>query len=81
MMLLAGETVTLEQTLLALVADKLAQLEWRMFDGRAATWPKSILAALRGRSEEDAGAVQAFDSPEAFDAAMAAFRGGEEHGD
>lgn len=81
-MVLAGETVTLENTLRALIVDQLNRLEWRLCDGRAETRPKSLLAALRGEPDEiDSGSVQSFDSPEDFEAAMAAIEGGGTDGD
>lgn len=80
MMLLAGEKVTLENTLRAIIADSLARFEWRMFGGTGSPRPVSILAALRGVSEEKSSNIQTFDSPEEFEAAMAAIEGGETDG-
>lgn len=80
MMLLAGETVTLENTLRAIIADSLSRFEWRMFAAPGSPRPASILAALHGISEEEPSNIQTFDSPEEFEAAMAAIEGGETDG-
>lgn len=82
-MLRAGETVTLENSLRAIIADSLKRLEWRMFGAGDSMPPPSIFAALHGESSEESnpGGVQTFDTPEAFEAAMAAIEGGEPHGD
>ena len=80
MMLLVGETVTLENTLRAIIADSLARFEWQMFGGPGSPRPVSILAALHGTGEEEPTNIRTFDSPEEFEAAMAAVGGGEVDG-
>jgi len=77
-MTLAGQAVSLEQCLLATIADSLHQLQWQFFGDRNSP-PPSILAALRG--EENSGDIQSFNSPEEFEAAMAAVEGGAAVGD
>lgn len=80
-MTLAGQAISLEQCLLATIADSLHQLQWQFF-GTKNSPPPSILAALRGESEEaDSGDIQSFNSPEEFEAAMAAVEGGVAVGD
>ena len=72
MMHLAGQKLP-EKTLMdAAAVDALHRIEWRP----GSRPPDSILAALTDHDTGDAGNVQSFDSPEDFEAALAAMKGG-----
>lgn len=73
---LSGQRATLENRLLAAIADRLSVLVWfQTEDGRKGRRrPKSIVDAIMGEPERrnGSGDVEAFASIEAFEAAMAA---------
>ena len=71
MMHLAGQKLP-EKTLM----DALHRIEWRLIGCPGSRPPDSILAALTDHDTGDAGNVQSFDSPEDFEAALAAMKGG-----
>ena len=72
-MKLCGQKVPLRIQLLALNADTLHRLEWRMFGEAGSKQPPSVLADLLGLPEaKPGGDVQSYDSPEDFEAARAA---------
>ena len=79
MMKLSGQKAPLSVQLQAETVDTLHVLEWRM-RGCKGKVPKSILGTLTGNEAHDTSDVQAFDSPEEFEAAMRAVEGGETHG-
>lgn len=84
-MSLSGTRLTVTETLLAGIVDRLGQLVWmQSVDGqKGRNRPKSILELLQGKSsEEKQSTILAFDTPEEFEAALKAARtGGEPHGD
>ena len=61
------QELSVQDTLLAIIADKLAMLVWiQSEDGQRNTnRPESILAILTGKKAEDV--PEAFDTPEAFE--------------
>lgn len=67
-MFLAGTKLTLEQSLLAVMADSLAFIAWsKTKDGQEGrNRPKSMYSALMGEREQDKEVV-AFDSVEEFE--------------
>ena len=66
-----------EKTLMdAAAVDALHRIEWRLIGCPGSRPPDSILAALTDPDTGDAGNVQSFDSPEDFEAALAAMKGG-----
>lgn len=72
-MKLCGQKVPLRIQLLALNADALHRLEWRMFGPAGSKQPPSVLADLLDLPEaRPGGDVQSYDSPEEFEAARAA---------
>lgn len=76
MMHLAGQKLP-EKTLMdAAAVDALHRIEWRLIGCPGSRPPDSILAALTDPDTGDAGNVQSFDSPEDFEAALAAMKGG-----
>lgn len=76
MMHLAGQKLP-EKTLMdAAAVDALHRIEWRLIGCPGSRPPDSILAALTNLDTGDAGNVQSFDSPEDFEAALAAMKGG-----
>ena len=67
-----GETaVSTEEMLLAIIADKLSMLVWmKSEDGRRNTnRPKSIYESITGKAVQDE--LEAFDTPEEFEAERA----------
>ena len=70
----AGRTVDFETELMAYAADRLTQVVWWLHNDTSR--PPSIVADLNGLTEGGRSDVQAFDSPEEFDAALAALKGG-----
>ena len=73
MLRLAGQRVPIEDQLQASAADTLNRIEWWLL-GKPGRPPKSILAGTgSGSDTED---VQSFASPEEFEAAIAALKGG-----
>ena len=73
MLRLAGQRVPIEDQLQASAADTLNRIEL----GKPGRPPKSILEALTGTgSGSDTEDVQSFASPEEFEAAIAALKGG-----
>ena len=75
LMKLSGQKAALSTQLQAETVDTLHLLEWRMRECRGKP-PKLILGAILGRDDAPATDVQSFDSPEEFDAAIAALEGG-----
>lgn len=76
MLRLAGQRVPIEDQLQASAADTLNRIEWWLL-GKPGRPPKSILEALTGTgSGSDTEDVQSFASPEEFEAAIAALKGG-----
>lgn len=76
MLRLAGQRVPIEDQLQASAADTLNRIEWWLL-GNPGRPPKSILEALTGTgSGSDTEDVQSFASPEEFEAAIAALKGG-----
>lgn len=76
MLRLAGQKASLEDQLQASAADTLNRIEWWLL-GKPGRPPKSILEALTGTgSGSDMENVQSFSSPEEFEAAVAALKGG-----
>lgn len=72
-----GQTAPLDTRLLAYAADTLKLLEWRLFGKEGSRPPPSVLARLLGVPEaEPGGDVQSYDSPDDFEAALAALKGG-----
>ena len=71
-MRLSGAKATTDRMVAAYAADRLANLVWMLSeDGRnGRNRPKSILAALTGETGGESGKAVAYDSPEAFEAAM-----------
>ena len=69
--------ISIQETLLAIIADKLSMLVWfQSEDGQNNTnRPKSILAELTGKGSQEE--VMAFDTPEAFEAERARLISGE----
>lgn len=76
---LSGEKTSVSVLLQASIADSLNRLEWRLCCCRGKA-PPSILCALQGTEPESSSAVLSFDTPKAFEAAMAAVEGGVNHG-
>ena len=75
MMHLAGQKLP-EKTLLdAAAVDALHRIEWRLIGCPGSRPPDSILAAFTG-TDTGSSNVQSFDSPEEFEAALAAMKGG-----
>lgn len=72
---LTGQTSSLSLQMQAAATDSLLRLEWRLAGCPGGRPPQAILAALTGTAE-DTGGVQGFDSPEEFEAACAALKGG-----
>lgn len=72
MMKASGKTVPLHIELQAYTADRLTQILWGLSNDTSK--PPSVLADLCG--EADTSNVQCYDSPEEFDAALAALKGG-----
>ena len=70
----AGRTVDFETELLAYAADRLTQILWGLSNDTR-TVP-SVLADLHGLSADSDTDVQSYDSPEEFEAALAALKGG-----
>lgn len=68
----AGRTVDFETELLAYAADRLTQVLWWLHNDTSK--PPSVLADLCG--EADTSNVQCYASPEEFEAALAALKGG-----
>ena len=76
MMHLAGQKLP-EKTLMdAAAVDALHRIEWRLIGCPGSRPPDSILAALTDPDTGGTGNVQSFDSPEDFEAALAAMKGG-----
>lgn len=69
-----GRTVSFATELQAYAADRLTQVVWWLHSD--ASKPPSVVADLMGISAGDDGNVQSYDSPEDFDAALAALKGG-----
>lgn len=63
-----------ETELLAYAADRLTQVLWWLHNDMSK--PPSVLADLRGLSADSDTDVQSYDSPEEFEAALAALKGG-----
>lgn len=83
-MALRGERVPADQLLLAVIADDLNLLHWKLanLSGGGTPPPKSLFQTLQGIPDaEDTRGVQGFDSAEGFEAARRAALGGEEDGD
>lgn len=70
----AGRTVDFETELLAYAADRLTQVLWWLHSDTSK--PPSVLADLHGLSADSDTDVQSYDSPEEFEAALAALKGG-----
>lgn len=76
MMHLAGQKLP-EKTLMdAAAVDALHRIEWRLIGCPGSRPPDSILATLTDPDTGGTGNVQSFDSPEDFEAALAAMKGG-----
>lgn len=70
----AGRTVDFETELLAYAADRLTQILWGLSnDSRT---PPSVLDRLHGLSAGGDTDVQSYNSPDEFEAALAALKGG-----
>ena len=69
-----GRTVPFATELQAYAADRLTQVVWWLHSDTSK--PPSVVADLMGISAGDNGNVQSYDSPEDFDAALAALKGG-----
>ena len=85
-MILAGTRADTTQILLAGIADRLGNLVWMLSeDGhKGIHQPASVLAGLldgEPGGEEQSGAIRTFATPEAYEAAMRAARGGDGRGD
>lgn len=76
-MLRSGTVRPMEQQLLAITADRLGEIIWRMFGTADSSPPKSIYGLLNGLPEQDDRAVQSYSTPEEFEAALRAAQGGE----
>lgn len=74
MMKASGKTVPLHIELQAYTADRLTQILWGLSNDTR-TVP-SVLADLHGLSADSDTDVQSYDSPEEFEAAFAALKGG-----
>lgn len=74
MMKASGKTVSLHIELQAYTADRLTQILWGLSNDTR-TVP-SVLADLHGLSADSDTDVQSYDSPEEFEAALAALKGG-----
>ena len=74
MMKTSGKTVPLHIELQAYTADRLTQILWGLSNDTR-TVP-SVLADLHGLSADSDTDVQSYDSPEEFEAALAALKGG-----
>ena len=74
MMKASGKTVPLQIELQAYTADRLTQILWGLSNDTR-TVP-SVLADLHGLSADSDTDVQSYDSPEEFEAALAALKGG-----
>ena len=74
MMKASGKTVPLHIELQAYTADRLTQILWGLSNDTR-TVP-SVLADLHGLSADSDTDVQSYDSPEEFEAALAALKGG-----
>lgn len=70
----SGKTVPLHIELQAYTADRLTQILWGLSNDTR-TVP-SVLADLHGLSADSDTDVQSYDSPEEFEAALAALKGG-----
>lgn len=80
-MRLCGNRVPADLQLLAIIADDLNLLHWKLSD-RNGTPPRSIYNELNGIEAPQAeDAVMGFDSAEEFNAARLAAQGGGPHGD
>lgn len=77
---LEGLTAPEELQFQAAILDALHLIEWRLANCPGGRPPDSVLASLRGVSSESARDVQAFSTPEEFEAARASLRGGDVHG-
>ena len=74
MMKASGKTVPLPIELQAYTADRLTQILWRLSnDSRT---PPSVLDRLHGLSAGGDTDVQSYNSPDEFEAALAALKGG-----
>ena len=79
-MAIAETPVTQSEILLAGIVDRLGQISWMLSaDGqKGINYPASVLDMLLGNQKgEGNGAIQTFDSPEEYEAAMRAAKGGE----
>lgn len=74
MMKASGKTVPLHIELQAYTADRLTQILWGLSNDTR-TVP-SVLADLHGLSADSDTDMQSYDSPEEFEAALAALKGG-----
>lgn len=74
MMKASGKTVPLHIELQAYTADRLTQILWGLSNDTR-TVP-SVLADLHGLSADSDTDVQSYDSPEEFEAALSALKGG-----
>lgn len=81
MMALSGETLTLAETLDAIIADRLGILCWQNTkDGQSGrNAPKPILEQLQGQGKQDTD-TRVFASGEDFDRAWAKMTGGDRNG-
>ena len=70
-----GRAVPFKTELLAYAADRLTQILWWLHSDTST--PPSVVADLNGQSREDRSGVQSYDSPEEFEAALAALKGSE----
>lgn len=75
-MRLAGQQLPTAVMLAASEVDALHRIEWRLIGCPGSRPPDSILAALTDPDTGGTGNVQSFDSPEDFEAALAAMKGG-----
>ncbi|MGN0707108.1 MAG: hypothetical protein ACI4JC_03840 [Faecalibacterium sp.] len=80
-MRLRGERAPADQLLLAVIADDLNLLCWKLFAAGGSRAPRSIYNALQGIPEaEDKNGIKSFDSAEEFEEARRAALGGERNG-
>lgn len=73
----AGSRVTLEEMLLAMIADRIEMFKYGFSEDakRKQNVPKSVLEMLTGESEKKANKAMGFKTPEEFEAALARIRG------
>jgi len=73
----AGSTVTLEEMLLAMIADRVEMFKYGFSEDakHRRNMPKSILEAITGEPNKKSNKAVGFRTPEEFEAALARIRG------